>query len=180
MSLVGKKILDLDLIAAQDGKIINIKLSDFSNGKLILFFYPYDFTIICPTEINKISDRKNEFDELNCSVLFISKDSIYSHIVWSTIPRSNKGIENVAFPLVSDYKGELTDLLGFTSESGASERGVVILSKNLEIQYIAVNSDNVGRSSSELLRLVSALNHTEKYGQTCAVDWEKEDEVKDL
>lgn len=140
---------------------------------LVLVFYPYDFTIVCPTEILAISAAKDEFLKNDSEVVFVSTDSVYSHQAWAMTDQSEKGLKDgVHWPMLSDFNKELCSSLNMLNEDGSSMRGTVILDKEMRIRHYSYNDNKIGRRVKELLRLVKAIKHTDESGEMCLVDWD--------
>lgn len=145
-----------------------ISLSDYKGKWLIFFFYPLDFTFVCPTEILALSDRLDEFQELDTEVVGASTDSVHSHFAWINTPRDKNGIAGTKYPLVADYTKEVARAFGVLDErSGAAQRGLFIIDPDGMLRYAVVTNDNVGRSVEETLRVLQAL----QTGGLCAADW---------
>jgi len=146
-----------------------VSLSDYRGKWLILFFYPLDFTMVCPTEILGLSDRLDEITALNCDVLGASCDSVHSHFAWMSTPRERNGIEGVRFPLAADYTKEVARAYGVLDENaGSSQRGLFIIDPEGVLKYVVVTANNIGRSVDETLRVLQAL----QTGGLCPVDWQ--------
>jgi peroxiredoxin (alkyl hydroperoxide reductase subunit C) len=145
-----------------------ISLDDYKGKWLVLFFYPLDFTFVCPTEILALSDRYEEFTAIDADVLGASTDSVHSHFAWINTPRDKNGIANLHFPLIADYKKEIARAYGVLDEaSGAAQRGLFIIDPEGVLRYTTITADNVGRSVDETLRVLQAL----QTGGLCAADW---------
>jgi peroxiredoxin 2/4 len=146
-----------------------ISLTDYKGKWLIFFFYPLDFTFVCPTEIRALSDRLPEFQELDTDVLGCSTDSVFSHFAWLNTPVAQNGIQGVKFPLVSDFTKEVSRAYGVLNEtSGAAQRGLFIIDPEGVLRYAVVTADNVGRSVDETIRVLQAL----QTGGLCPAEWE--------
>ena len=145
-----------------------ISLSDYRGKWLVFFFYPLDFTFVCPTEILALSDRYEEFTAIGADVLGASTDSVHSHFAWLNTPLDKNGIAGVKYPLVADYKKEVARAYGVLDEStGVAQRGLFIIDPEGVLRYAVVTNDNVGRSVDETLRVLQAL----QTGGLCAADW---------
>jgi peroxiredoxin (alkyl hydroperoxide reductase subunit C) len=145
-----------------------VSLDDYDGKWLVFFFYPLDFTFVCPTEILALSDRYDEFTAVGADVLGASTDSVHSHFAWINTPRDKNGIANLRFPLVADYKKEIARAYDVLDEaSGAAQRGLFIIDPDGILRYTTVTADNVGRSVDETLRVLQAL----QTGGLCAADW---------
>ncbi|MGC8484315.1 MAG: peroxiredoxin [Candidatus Baltobacteraceae bacterium] len=145
-----------------------ISLSDYKGKWLVFFFYPLDFTFVCPTEITALSDRASEFQEFDCEILGCSTDSVFSHWAWLNTPREKNGIAGTTFPLVSDFTKSVARAYGVLEEkSGVSQRGLFIIDPEGILKYAVVTDDNVGRSVEETLRVLQAL----QTGGLCPAEW---------
>jgi len=150
-----------------------IKLSDFKGKYLVLFFYPLDFTFVCPTEIIAFSDRIKEFKSLNTEVVGVSVDSHFSHLAWSNVERKQGGIGKIEYPLLSDLTKNISNDYGVLLEAGISLRGLFIIDPNQIIRQITVNDLPVGRSVDETLRLIKAIQFFDKHGEVCPANWDE-------
>jgi peroxiredoxin 2/4 len=145
-----------------------ISLSDYHGKWLIFFFYPLYFTFVCPTEILALSDRYQEFLDLDADVLGASTDSVHSHFAWINTPLEKNGIAGLKFPLVADYTKEVARAYGVLDEkSGVAQRGLFIIDPEGVLKYATVTADNVGRSVEETLRVLQAL----QTGGLCPAEW---------
>ncbi|HEV3158248.1 MAG TPA: peroxiredoxin [Candidatus Baltobacteraceae bacterium] len=145
-----------------------IKLEDYRGKWLVLFFYPLDFTFVCPTEILAISDRYEEFTAIGAEVLGASTDSVFSHWAWINTPRDKNGISGLRYPLLADYKKETAAAYDVLDENdGKAQRGLFIIDPEGVLRYTVVTADNIGRSVEETLRVLQAL----QTGGLCAADW---------
>ena|SRR5579875_1113984 len=145
-----------------------VSLSDYKGKWLIFFFYPLDFTFVCPTEILALSDRLDDFKRLGAEVLGCSCDSVYSHWAWISTPREKNGIAGLRFPLAADYTKETARAYGVLDEAtGTSGRGLFIIDPDGKLVYAVQTANNVGRSVDETLRVLQAL----QTGALCPADW---------
>ena len=145
-----------------------IKLSDFRGKWLVFFFYPLDFTFVCPTEITALSDRYPEFKEFDTEILGASVDSVFSHWAWLNTPKEKNGIQGTQYPLVSDFTKETARAYGVLDETtGVAQRGLFIIDPEGVLKYAVVTDDNVGRSVEETLRILQAL----QTGGLCPAEW---------
>uniref|UniRef100_A0A0N5ATE2 thioredoxin-dependent peroxiredoxin n=1 Tax=Syphacia muris TaxID=451379 RepID=A0A0N5ATE2_9BILA len=155
-----------------DFKVINSK--DFQGKWLIFFFYPMDFTFVCPTEIIAFNDRIEEFQKLNAEVVACSCDSQFSHLAWTQTPRSEGGLGDMKIPIIGDFNKKIAEAFGvLCTESGASFRGLFLIDPSGEIRHTLVNDFPVGRSVDEALRTLKAFQFVEKHGEVCPADWEE-------
>jgi peroxiredoxin (alkyl hydroperoxide reductase subunit C) len=143
-------------------------LEDYRGKWLVLFFYPMDFTFVCPTEILALSERLADFKDLDTEVLGVSTDTVYSHRAWIKTPRAQNGIEGVQYPLAADVTKEVSRAYGvLVEEEGIALRGLFIIDPEGVLQYSVIHNLNIGRSVDETLRVLEAL----QAGGLCAADW---------
>jgi peroxiredoxin (alkyl hydroperoxide reductase subunit C) len=188
MAVVGRAAPDFSATAVVGGNTIveNFSLGQFFGKKyVVLFFYPKDFTFVCPTEIWAFQEKLQEFEKRDVALIGCSTDSEFSHFAWLEIPRERGGIGGVTFPLVSDINKTISaayGVLGGNYEAdGAggtrivgefvSHRGLFLIDKNGIIQHHVINNVALGRSVDETLRMVDALQHFEKCGEVCPANW---------
>jgi peroxiredoxin (alkyl hydroperoxide reductase subunit C) len=163
MVQVGQKSPDFALEGVLDGKFVEVKLSDYLGNWVVLFFYPLDFTFVCPTEIRGFAARLSEFEDLDAQVLGCSVDSKYSHLAWT-----ERELGKLGFPLLSDMTREVTREYGILLEDrGHSLRGTFIVDPEGVLRYAVVHDNNIGRNTDETLRVLQAL----QTGELCPVDW---------
>ena len=145
-----------------------VSLADYAGRWLVFFWYPLDFTTVCPTEITALSDRLDEFSDREADVLGASTDSVYSHRVWMQTGRERQGIADLRFPLLSDKTGRIARDYGVLLEDeGVALRGLFIIDPEGVIQYSVTHNLNVGRSVDETLRVLEAIQS----GGLCGSDW---------
>ena len=142
-------------------------LSDLRGKYVVLFFYPLDFTFVCPSEIIAHDHRVSKFKELGVEVVGVSIDSQFSHFAWRETPVEKGGIGRVGFPLVADVKHEITKAYGIEHPAGVALRGSFLIDKAGVVQAQIVNNLPLGREVDEMIRLVEALQFTEQYGEVC-------------
>ena len=170
--IVGRLAPEFALEGVLNGKFHTYHLSDYKEKWVVLFFYPLDFTFVCPTEILAFSDRLGEFRELGAEVLGASVDSKYSHLAWTEKPREEGGIKGLAYPLLEDLKKELAREYGVLDEAGAvALRGLFIIDPDGVVQHATINNTAVGRSVDETLRVLQAFQHVRDHGEVCPADW---------
>jgi alkyl hydroperoxide reductase subunit AhpC len=146
----------------------NVSLEDYRGKWLVFFWYPLDFTFVCPTEITALSDRYEEFQDIDCEILGASTDSVFSHRAWASTPRTENGIEGVQYPIIADQTGKIAAEYGVLIEDkGFALRGLFIIDPEGVLQHATINNTNVGRSVDEILRIVQAL----QTGGLCPSDW---------
>jgi len=151
----------------------NFTLSQFQGKKVVLFFYPLDFTFVCPTEIIAFSDAIKAFQERNTVVIGCSVDSHFSHLAWASTERKDGGIKGVTFPLVSDLNKTIAADYGVLLGSGVALRGLFILNEKGILKHITVNDNSLGRNVEEVLRVLDAVDFAEKHGEVCPANWKK-------
>ncbi|KAK2149584.1 hypothetical protein LSH36_445g00065 [Paralvinella palmiformis] len=170
---IGKPAPEFEGTAVVNGEFKTVKLSDYKGKYLVLFFYPLDFTFVCPTEITAFSDRAEEFKKINTEILAASVDSQFSHLAWINTPRSKGGLGSLDIPLLSDLTHEISKDYGvFLSDAGHTLRGLFIIDNKGILRQITINDLPVGRSVDEILRLVQALQYSDKHGEVCPANWQ--------
>lgn len=158
--------------ALVDGDFKEVRLSDYRGKYVVLFFYPLDFTFVCPTEIIAFSDRAEEFRAIQCEVLACSTDSVYSHLAWVDTPRKQGGLGPMKIPLLADKTLEISKKYGCLKEDeGVAFRALYIIDDKGNLRQITINDLPVGRSVDETLRLVQAFQFTDKHGEVCPAGW---------
>jgi alkyl hydroperoxide reductase subunit AhpC len=158
--------------AVVNGQFKEVSLADYKGKNVVLFFYPLDFTFVCPTEILAFSDKVDEFAKRNTQVIGVSIDSHFSHLAWVNTERSQGGIKGLGYPLVADITKEIARSYGVLKEDeGIAFRGLFLIDKNGVIQHMVVNNLPLGRSVDETLRMVDALTFHETHGEVCPADW---------
>ncbi|KAI8107925.1 hypothetical protein M9434_004867 [Picochlorum sp. BPE23] len=170
--LVGNAAPDFSTTAVYDQEFIDVSLDKYKGKYIVLFFYPLDFTFVCPTEITAFSDRYEEFKNLNTEVLGVSVDSQFSHLAWVQTPRNEGGLGDLAYPLVSDLKREISEAYGVLSEDGVALRGLFIIDKEGVIQHSTINNLAFGRNVDETLRVLQALQYVQDNpDEVCPAGW---------
>lgn len=173
-AFVTKPAPDFTAEAYVNGEFKTIKLSDCKGKKVVLFFYPLDFTFVCPTEILGFADRLDDFKARDTEVIGVSVDSKFTHRAWAEVDRKDGGIKGVNFPLVADIKKTIAADYGvLLEEAGISLRGLFILNKDHIVKQITVNHNDLGRNIDEVLRLLDAVEQTEQFGEVCPANWQK-------
>ncbi len=173
--LVGKQAPTFSATAVVNGDIKkDFKLEDYRGKYVMLFFYPLDFTFVCPTELHAFQDKVSQFKKMNCEVIAVSVDSEFSHLAWWKTPRSEGGIEGVTYPLVSDINKTISrDYDVLIPQAGVALRGAFLIDKQGVVRQQTINDLPLGRNIDEFLRLVEALQFTEEHGEVCPANWEK-------
>ncbi|KAI1278097.1 Thioredoxin-dependent peroxide reductase, mitochondrial [Halotydeus destructor] len=149
-----------------------IKLSDYKGKYLVLFFYPLDFTFVCPTEIIAFSDRADEFKALNTELVAVSVDSHFSHLAWCNQERKSGGLGPMKIPILSDLSKNISRDYGvLLDDAGIALRGLFLIDPNGVVRHITINDLPVGRSVDETLRVINAFQFVEKHGEVCPANW---------
>lgn len=170
---IGQPAPDFTATAVVDQEFKTIKLSDYRGQYVVLFFYPLDFTFICPTEVIAFSDRYSEFSDLETEVLGISVDSEFAHLAWIQTERKLGGVGDLNYPLVSDMTKAISQAYGVLEpEVGIAMRGLYVIDKEGVVQHITVNNLSFGRSIDETLRVLQAVQHVQSHpDEVCPVGW---------
>ena len=170
--IVGRKAPEFTLDGVLNGRFAPYRLADYKGKWVVLFFYPLDFTFVCPTEILAFSDRLGEFKKLGAEVLGASVDSKYSHLAWTEKRREEGGIKGLAYPLLEDLGKELAEEYGVLAEDGkVALRGLFLIDPDGVVQHATINNLGVGRSVDETLRLLQAFQFVRENGEVCPADW---------
>jgi peroxiredoxin (alkyl hydroperoxide reductase subunit C) len=157
----------------KDGSFAELSLSQYRGKYVLLFFYPLDFTFVCPTEIIAFSDRVQEFQSLGVEVIGVSVDSHYSHLAWRNTPRNQGGIGPVSYPLVADLNKQIARDYDVLLNESVALRGLFLIDKAGVVRHQVVNDLPLGRSVDEALRIVKALQYFETNGEVCPADWKE-------
>jgi peroxiredoxin (alkyl hydroperoxide reductase subunit C) len=173
--LVGREAPDFAAQAVMpDGSFRELKLSGFRGKNVVLFFYPLDFTFVCPSEIIAFHNHLDEFKERSCEVLGVSVDSHFSHHAWRNTPLDKGGIGKIAYPLVADLtKSIARDYDVLTPNGAVALRGLFLIDRNGIVRHQIVNDLPLGRNVHEALRLLDALQYHEEHGEVCPANWNK-------
>jgi peroxiredoxin 2/4 len=173
--LVGKLAPAFKAKAVINGKIVNdFSLIHYRGKNVVFFFYPLDFTFVCPTELHAFQEHLEEFEKHQAQVVGCSVDSCYSHLAWLNTPKNKGGIEGVDYPLVSDLNKTIAkeyDVL--MNEEGIAYRGLFLIDKEGFVRHQIVNDLPLGRSIDEALRILEAWLYFEKHGEVCPANWKK-------
>lgn len=170
--LVGKQAPDFAAQAAMpDGSFQSVSLSNYKGKYVLLFFYPLDFTFVCPTEIIAFSDRAAEFEQLGVQILGCSVDSHFTHLAWRNTPRNQGGLGQIAYPLIADLNKDIARAYDVLLPAGIALRGLFLIDRNGLVRHQVVNDLPLGRSVDEALRMVQALQYFESHGEVCPADW---------
>jgi alkyl hydroperoxide reductase subunit AhpC len=172
--LVTKQAPDFTAEAVlKDGSFAKLSLSQFKGKYVLLFFYPLDFTFVCPTEIIAFSERAKEFNDLGVEVIGVSVDSHFSHLAWRNIPRDQGGIGPIQYSLVADLDKQISRNYDVLVGDAVALRGLFLIDKDGIVRHQVVNDLPLGRSVDEALRMVQALQFFEKNGEVCPADWKE-------
>jgi peroxiredoxin (alkyl hydroperoxide reductase subunit C) len=173
---VGNAAPEFSATAVFDQEFVDVKLSDYKGKYVVLFFYPLDWTFVCPTEITAFSDRMDEFKALNTEVMGCSVDSEFSHLAWVQTDRKAGGLGDIAYPLVSDLTKGIAEDYQVLSEDGVALRGLFIIDKEGVIQHSTINNLAFGRSVDETLRTLQALQYVQDNpDEVCPAGWKPGD-----
>jgi peroxiredoxin (alkyl hydroperoxide reductase subunit C) len=163
--------------AVLHGKFSRVSLNDFEGKYLVILFYPFDFTYVCPTELIAFSDNAQKFRDTGAEVIAISTDSHFTHLAWTKTPRIEGGVGDLNIPLLADISKSISRNYGVLVEDpldelyGAALRGLYILDGNGVVRSVQVNDAPVGRSVEEAMRLIQAFQYTDKHGEVCPANW---------
>jgi len=174
MRLVGNKAPFFKAQAVVGSEFKEISLDTYKGKWKVLYFYPLDFTFVCPTEITAFSDSYAKFQELNCEVIGCSIDSQFSHLAWTKQPRNQGGLGEIKHALLADVTKTIGRDYGVLMEdAGITLRGLFIIDDKDVVQHATINNLGVGRNVEETLRLVEAFQYTAKHGEVCPAGWTK-------
>ncbi|CAI4232669.1 unnamed protein product [Auanema sp. JU1783] len=171
-AFIGKPAPEFATQAVVDGDFVDVKLSSYKGKWVVLFFYPLDFTFVCPTEIIAFSERAEEFKKLNVQLLACSTDSVFSHLAWINQPRKHGGLGEMNIPVLADTNHAISKAYGVLKEDdGIAFRGLFIIDPHGNLRQITINDLPVGRSVDETLRLIQAFQFVEEHGEVCPAGW---------
>lgn len=151
----------------------DFKLADYRGKYVMLFFYPLDFTFVCPSEILAFDRALAQFKEKNCEIIGVSIDSQFSHWAWKNTPINQGGIGNIQFPLVADLDKNISRQYGVLLDAGIALRGTFLIDRDGIIRHAVINDLPLGRNIDEALRMVDALQFHEKHGDVCPANWQE-------
>ncbi|MDR2757550.1 MAG: peroxiredoxin [Planctomycetaceae bacterium] len=172
--LVLKPAPDFKAIAVMPNSTFQqISLSDYRGKHVLLFFYPLDFTFVCPTEIIAFSEAVSEFEKLGVQILACSVDSEFTHLAWINTPRNQGGLGGIKYPIISDLKREIAKSYDVLCDDGMAIRGIFLINKEGIVMHQTVNAPPLGRNVEEELRTIKALLHFEKHGEVCPANWQE-------
>ncbi len=178
-TLVTKQAPDFTATAvmADNSMKEDFKLSDYRGKYVILFFYPLDFTFVCPSEIIAFDKALAKFQEKNCEVIGVSIDSQFTHWAWKNTPVDKGGIGNIQYPLVADLDKSISRQYGVLLDAGIALRGTFLIDKEGVVRHAVVNDLPLGRSIDEALRMLDALQFHEEHGDVCPANWKEGEEA---
>jgi len=176
--LVGKPAPDFTAAAVlADGTIADkFTLSEEIKGKYgLVFFYPLDFTFVCPSEILAFNRKVEEFNKKNCHLIGVSVDSHFTHLAWKNVPRTEGGLGDIGYPMLADLNKKIATDYGVLLDAGIALRGLFLIDKSGTVQHAVINNLPLGRNVDEALRMVDALQFHEKNGEVCPANWTEGD-----
>ncbi len=171
MSLVAKQAPTFEADAVLNKQFVKVNLEDYKGKWVVLFFYPLDFTFVCPTEITALSDAVEEFKKRNCEIIGVSTDSKFSHLAWINQPRTEGGLGDIAYPLVADFTKKISEDYGVLLPAGMALRATFIIDPEGKVQFELIHDLGIGRNVDEILRSLDALQYVRTYGEVCPAGW---------
>lgn len=166
-AVVGSEFAEV----AYENGTLTVGTEKYTGKYIVLFFYPLDFTFVCPTEIIAFSDRLDEFEQLGAKVLGVSVDSQFSHLAWKNTPRNKGGLGEIRYPLLADVTKQIACDYNVLLDDGVAARGIFIIDGKGILQTYTVNNLAVGRSVDETLRLIQGYQFVEQHGEVCPANW---------
>jgi peroxiredoxin (alkyl hydroperoxide reductase subunit C) len=177
-AFVSQKAPDFTADAFVNGEFKKVSLADYKGKKVVLFFYPLDFTFVCPTEILAFVDRIDDFKKRHTEVIGASVDSQFTHHAWAQVDRKDGGIKGVNYPLVADLSKNIARSYGvLLEEPGIALRGLFIINKDGILKHSTINHLDLGRNVDEVLRVLDAIDFSEEHGEVCPANWKKGDKA---
>lgn len=176
MNMIGKKAKDFTAPAVMGDNTINDNFNFheyIAGSNAVLFFYPLDFTFVCPSEIIALNEKMSDFQARNTKVMTVSVDSQFTHLAYKNTSIANGGIGQVKFPMIADITKSISRDYGVLHDESVSLRGVFIFDKTQTLRHQLVNDLPIGRSIDEILRTVDAIDFHEKHGEVCPANWRK-------
>lgn len=168
----------VNAVMADDSINENFSVLEYGQGSYtVVFFYPLDFTFVCPTEIIAFDRAIDDFEKRGCKIVGASVDSHFSHIAWRDTPLDKGGIGPVNYPLMSDMERKISSQLGILADGGVTYRASYLLDGNGIVRHMVCNDDPLGRSVDEMLRMVDALKFHEEHGEVCPANWHEGEEA---
>lgn len=172
-AVVGSQFVNL----SYDKGVLQVGNEKFTGKYVVLFFYPLDFTFVCPTEIVAFSDRIDEFEKIGAQVVGGSIDSQFTHLAWKNTPRNKGGLGEIKYPLLADLNKEAAFNYNVLLENGVAARGIFVIDDKGVLQTYTVNNLGVGRSVDEVLRLIQAYQYVAEAGEVCPANWKPGDKT---
>ncbi len=160
-----------------DNSFGSITLSSYKGKYLVLFFYPLDFTFVCPSEIIAFNRKLDEFKQRNCEVIGVSVDSKFTHLAWKNTPVENGGIGNIQYPLVQDLNKEIARSYGILFGGSVALRGLFLIDTTGKVRHCVINDLPLGRSVDEAIRMVDAVQFADTHGEVCPANWKSGEEA---
>jgi peroxiredoxin 2/4 len=177
-TLVTKQAPDFTAQAVlPDNSFAELKLSSYRGQYVVLFFYPLDFTFVCPSEIIAFDAALAKFQEKNAQVIGCSVDSHFTHLAWKNTPRKQGGIGPIRYPLVADLNKQIARDYGVLLDGGIALRGLFLIDKAGVVRHALINDLPIGRSVDEAIRVLDALQFHEQHGDVCPANWHKGEEA---
>lgn len=171
MSLVTKQAPGFEAEAVVNKDFATVNLDSYKGRWVVLFFYPLDFTFVCPTEITALSDAHAEFQKRDCDIIGVSTDSKFSHLAWINTPRTQGGLGDIAYPLVADFTKTISADYGVLLDGGMALRGTFIIDPDGNVQFELIHDLGIGRNVTEILRNLDALRFVRENGEVCPAGW---------
>ena len=162
-------------VMADNGIESNFRLSALQGKYVVLFFYPLDFSFVCPSEILAFDEQLEDFHSRGAEVIGVSVDSVYTHIAWKKTPTNKGGIGLIRYPLVSDLRREISKSFGVLTSEGTALRALFLIDRQGTVRHAVFNDPALGRSVTETLRMLDAIRFHEKHGKLCPADWQNGD-----
>lgn len=172
--MIGRKAVDFSANAVFVDEVREISLSQYAGKYVVLFFYPLDFTFVCPTELHAFQERLADFKSKNVEVLACSVDSAHSHLAWLKTPKSAAGIMGVQYGIISDLGGVIAKAYSVLSDNYQAYRALFLIDREQIVRVCMINDMPLGRNVDEVLRLIDALQYSEQYGEVCPANWTAE------
>ncbi len=177
MSIIGNKAPHFVAQAAHKGDLREIKLTDYNGKWLVLFFYPLDFTFVCPTEIIAYSDVSEKFQAVNAEVVGCSVDSQFTHLAWDATEKAKGGLGGIQIPLMADLTKEIATSYGVLNDAGVALRATFIIDPEGVVQHSTINNLDVGRNVDETLRTLKGFQFAAEHGEVCPANWNEGDDT---
>ena len=173
MLLINKEAPNFSAHVVYKNQVKDISLLDYKGRQVLLFFYPLDFTFVCPTELHAFQEALPEFKERNVEILACSVDSQFTHLAWLETAKSDGGIKGIEYGIIADLGGHIARKYDVLADNDVAYRAWFLIDENGIVRHQMVNDLPIGRSVHEALRVIDALQHSQKYGQVCPANWHK-------